>query len=138
VHAVAQVAPAPEEAIQRLSDLDHMRDVFLRHGVGCAEDLVAGEPHAGVGATGRIRWTPSWMNRRLTVRVDGVTPSRVTWEHTGQYNFFLLFRVEADGQGSRVTMEVPVDPMPWPVRRLWFEKIAPAWSACLTTTVQGL
>jgi hypothetical protein len=139
MHTTAVVRPPPAEAVRRLTDLEHMRELLERVGAGCARDLDVGEPTAGLGAAGRITWTPSWMDQRMTLRVSEVSDTRVVWDHSRRLlGFYMIFRVAPEGDGSRVTVEVPVEPMPWPVRKIWFEQILPRWQSCLASALAGL
>ncbi len=127
----------PADRVTRaLSDLPRVAGLF---GEGCLVKWQVGIPESGPGARARVTYTPHLMQRRLTLVVGEVRPgTRVVWEHEGKGGFETWWTVEAVPGGSVVSVEVPLEAPGWPLRRLYFEDIHPAWTDCYARAIRAL
>jgi hypothetical protein len=130
------VAAAPEVVTRLLADLPAVAEAFPS---ACFTRWSLGVPDRGLGAMARLTYTPHWMSRRLTLEVGDVAEGqRVVWEHPEDGGFQTTFGVSAVDGGSRVTVETPINPLPWPIRKLYQNRIRPAWEACYRDGLQRL
>jgi hypothetical protein len=134
VEVTASSALTPEQVTEAFADVDRVRRTFPDT---CAFDWTKdefGEPQA--------IWTPSWVRRRLSVKVDEVKPGRrVSWDWHGKRDtkgFWLVVDVTPRDGGSTVKVSTPLDPPGWPVRGVFYRKIRPVWAACYATALQAL
>lgn len=136
VVASARVAESPAAIVEHLADLPRAAGLF---GEGCLVRWQVGTPESGVGARARVTYTPHLMNRRLTLEVTGVEPgAEVEWDHEGPRGFVTVWTVAPVPGGSEVTVRTLLDPPGWPLRRLFFEDIHPAWTACYARALRAL
>lgn len=133
VRAQATTSMTPDAILAAFQDLP---DATARFPESCA--TVTGASPEGVN----LIWTPSWMHRKLHVKVDSVKPGRrVDWDLSslkGDLGFYLIVEVAPAGDGSTVTLRTPLSAPKWPIQGLFFNKIRPAWAACYVSTILSL
>lgn len=133
VSASARTSMSPDAVITAFRDLP---DATARFPESCA--TITGASPEGVNLT----WTPSWMHRKLHVKVDDIRPGRrIDWDLSslkGDLGFYLIVEVGAVEDGSVVTLRTPLDAPKWPLRSIFFNKIRPAWASCYVSTILSL
>lgn len=136
VTASLRIDTEPERVTRALADLPRVAGLFDEQ---CLVRWRVGVPESGVGARARVTYTPHLMNRRLTLEVAEVAPgAEVVWTHEGNQGFDTVWTVEEVPGGSVVTVLTPLEPPGWPLRRLYFEDIHPAWTACYQRALRAL
>ncbi|MFM2162972.1 MAG: hypothetical protein RLZZ383_2484 [Pseudomonadota bacterium] len=131
------VTDGVEAVAARLADLG---TVFTE--IGDAPRRTCVVPHHKTVADGRVlldvTWVPSWVTARTQLWVAKQEPGLVRWTAQGnQTGFDVDFRLTPIDGGTWVRAAIAIDPLPWPVRRLFALDIAPAWEGCLSRLVRG-
>jgi len=136
VTATLRIDTEPERVTRALADLPRVAGLFDET---CLVRWRVGVPETGVGARARVTYTPHLMNRRLTLEVAEVEPGReVVWTHEHKHGFDTVWSVQGVPGGSVVTVTTPLHPPAWPLRRLYFEDIHPAWTGCYERALRAL
>jgi hypothetical protein len=80
------------------------------------------------------------MHRKLTATISKVDPpKRVTLDHAGKRGFLTTWTLRPAGeQATDVEVHTWIQPPPWPVRRLYSNRIQPAWEQCQREAIQAL
>jgi hypothetical protein len=136
VRVQQEVSVAPELVTAAFSDFDRLEALYTPE---CLKRWAHGVPAAGVGARSRVSYAPGLMNRRLTAVVVELEPGRkVLLDHEGPGGFFTKITVEAAGEGSLVTVHTPLNPPPWPFRKLFHLEVKPVWTQCYLDALRVL
>lgn len=137
VRASAEVALSGEAITSALSDFSRWEALFPSD---CVAKVAVGEPSAGEGARARLTYTPGPMRRRLTAVVKVVEPGRrVDVDHDGNKGFVTRFMIgDSEGETRQVTAQTYINPPPWPLRAMYYNKVVPAWEACYRAALERL
>jgi hypothetical protein len=138
LHATADVAVSTTDVTAIFADVPRAAKLF---DASCADHWRFAFPGTPA-APPEVVWSPSWVHRKLKVVVDAQRPGqRVTWDlegRKGNQGFYLVVDVVPREGGSTVTLSTPLDPPGWPLRRLFFRTIRPAWAACYAAVLGHL
>lgn len=106
----------------------------------CVKKWEPGSSTEGVGASASLIYVPSAMHRKLTATISKVDPpKRVTLDHAGKRGFLTTWTLRPAGeQATEVEVHTWIQPPPWPVRRLYSNRIQPAWEQCQREAIQAL
>ncbi|MEQ1508637.1 MAG: SRPBCC family protein [Myxococcota bacterium] len=130
------VVPLPRAAIEAtLSDWKGWQAV-----VPCAEVWQIGDPSAGVGAEATAVWTLGPLRRHKVSRIVKIEPGLVLeTEAAGSNGWFTqVTYADSPSGGTLVTLTTPLGTPKWPVAKLFFTKVKPAWEACYRDTLTRL
>jgi hypothetical protein len=85
-----------------------------------------------------VTWVPSWVIAPTQLWVAAQENGLVRWRaQSKRGGFDVEFRLTPLEVGTWVRASIPLEPLPWPVRRLFALDVAPAWEGCLTRLVRG-
>lgn len=125
------IEASPERTFRAVSQFPYVTQLFPER---CIEDLAVGSP-----STARLTYHMGPMRRRLTAKVTRAEVGRlVEIDHEGDKGFVTQFRFEPRGESTHVTLATWIHPPPWPFRRIYFERVRPAWITCYVEALEEL
>ncbi len=134
----ARNVSVPAEAVYTLiADLgNHGR--FMD--AACTADWSAVAPNAAGKPAVAVTYDLGLLHPRLSMVVDRAeAPRWIDFDHEGKRGFITRFKVEpVTADTARVSIHTFVDPPGFPLRRYYFTRVRPKWTACYVASLDRL
>jgi len=135
--SVTRVIDAEPEAIHE--ELDDLAEWGARWPADCATQFEPGPQTTGPNASAEIRYTFKPMRRKLEMRVSRDEPGHVfEIEHPGKRGWFTQVTYRQVEGGTEVTLLTPLEPPPWPLKPVFFNKVRPSMEDCYRRWLEAL
>ncbi len=134
----AQVAPISAEALYpKLLDLR-----TYEAAMDCTRKWERGDRSKGIGASARTTYKVGLMHRRLVMVIAKAEENdHVDLEHAGKKGFVTRWKLEPQGDSTRIEVHTYIQAPPRPFQSYYFNKVQPAWAACqdraITSVIQA-
>lgn len=131
----AQVANVSVEALYpRLLDLRTYQSAL-----DCTRKWELGDRTTGVGASARTLYKVRLMRRRLVMTISkAVENDHVDLDHAGDKGFVTRWKLEPQGDQTRIEAHTYIQAPPKPFKSYYFNKVQPAWAACQDRAITEL
>lgn len=108
----------------------------------CTKKWEHGDRSKGIGASARTTYKVKMMRRRLVMVVSKAEENEhVDLDHAGNKGFVTRWKLEPQGDSTRVEVHTYIQAPPKPFKSYYFNKVQPAWAACqdraITAVVQA-
>lgn len=126
VQATKTVTLPAAQLYERLLDLHNVEAAL-----DCTRKWEYGQRGKGVGASASMVYKVKSFRRKLTMTLSKADENRkVTFDHPGNKGFVTVWTLEETDRGTKVDVHTYLNMPPWPVRKLYLNKIQPEWAAC--------
>lgn len=134
--ATAVLSAEPGRLTAIASDLRQLEALWPE---GCTRRWVHGARASGVGASAELVYTMGPMRRRLAVTVSRVEAGElVELDHAGNKGFITRLSLSAGEVGTAAELHTWIQPPPKPFRKMYFNRVQPAWQACQAGLLDNL
>ncbi len=136
IAASGSVSASPEQVYEHLLSLDNLHALFSE---ACVSEWENGNKSSGFGATAAVRYDFGPMHRRLALTISKGEPGRyLDLDHPGKKGFVTRFMLAPSATGTAVEMTTRLNPPPWPVKSVFYNRVMPEWKACYEAALTQL